>query len=126
MNDVNNNIRKLRKEKNMTQAELAEKMNVSEQLISNWESGEDCPDVEALKQLAEVFDVTVERIIYGKRNWYITYNPNPQKRIQECVNLGAIIAAVISYVKWQSIGWAILHGTFGWGYVIYYIIKYLN
>lgn len=126
MNDVNNNIRKLRKEKNMTQAELAAKMNVCDQVISNWESGEDCPDVEALKQLAEVFNVTVERIIYGKRNWYITYKPDPQKRIQECVSLGSIIAVVISYANWHSIGWAILHGTLGWIYVLYYIFTYLN
>jgi len=31
---------------------------------------------------------------------------------------------VISYVKWESIGWAILHGILNWFYVLYYIIKY--
>jgi len=33
---------------------------------------------------------------------------------------------VISYVKWQSIGWAILHGAMSWGYVIYYFFKYVK
>lgn len=34
------------------------------------------------------------------------------------------LAMIISYVQWKSIGWAILHGVFGWGYVIYYLIRY--
>ena len=38
--------------------------------------------------------------------------------------LGSCLAIVISYVKWNSIGWAILHGILGWIYVIYYIIRY--
>ena len=40
------------------------------------------------------------------------------------IGFGAVLAMVISYVNWNSIGWAILHGIFNWGYVIYYIIKY--
>lgn len=39
-------------------------------------------------------------------------------------NLGTIIAAVLSYSVNQSIGWRILHGIFGWLYVIYHAIKY--
>ena len=38
--------------------------------------------------------------------------------------IGNLIAAIISYVKWHSIGWAILHCVCGWFYVIYYIIRY--
>jgi len=40
------------------------------------------------------------------------------------ISFGAALAMVISYVKWQSILWAIIHGCLGWIYVIYYIIKY--
>ncbi|MBQ7299457.1 MAG: hypothetical protein IJW77_06410 [Clostridia bacterium] len=40
------------------------------------------------------------------------------------VTFGSALAMVISYVTWKSVGWAILHGVFGWGYVIYYLIKY--
>ena len=39
--------------------------------------------------------------------------------------LGVALAVVISYVKWNSIGWAILHGMLNWIYVIYYAVKYL-
>ena len=38
--------------------------------------------------------------------------------------LGTALAVVISYTAWQSIGWAIIHGFFGWFYVLYYIITY--
>jgi hypothetical protein len=40
------------------------------------------------------------------------------------ISFGAALAIVISYAKWHSIGWAILHGIFSWAYVIYYAIKY--
>ncbi len=35
-----------------------------------------------------------------------------------------ILATVVSYVNWKSIGWALLHGLLNWGYIIYYIIRY--
>ena len=40
------------------------------------------------------------------------------------IGLGNIIAVIISYRKWHSIGWAIIHGALGWAYVIYYLIVY--
>ena len=39
-------------------------------------------------------------------------------------SIGAVVACVISYDKWHSILWAIIHATLGWIYVIYYAIKY--
>ena len=38
--------------------------------------------------------------------------------------IGTALAVVISYTAWNSIGWAIIHGLFGWFYVLYYIITY--
>ena len=66
MNVVSESIKKLRKEKGMTQDELAEKLCVTRQAVSNWEMGKTQPDVDTLTKLAEVFDVSVEQIIYGK------------------------------------------------------------
>jgi len=40
------------------------------------------------------------------------------------IGFGTCLAMVISYAKWNSIGWAILHGVCNWFYVLYYIIKY--
>lgn len=123
MNAVNTSIKDLRKKKNMTQDELAEKLNVTRQAVSNWENGKTQPDVETLTRLAEAFDVSVERLIYGKEKprWHFAVNFQPQQTIE----LGMIIAAVVSYVEWRSIGWAIVHALLNWGYVLYYIFKYL-
>ncbi|MCQ2584052.1 MAG: hypothetical protein MJ185_00550 [Treponema sp.] len=47
-----------------------------------------------------------------------------RKTVQEGISFGTALAMIISFVTWKSIGWAILHGLFGWAYVIYYVIKY--
>lgn len=124
MNQVSTSIKDLRKEKKLTQDQLAEALHVTRQAVSNWENGKTEPDVETLSQLAEFFEVDVERIIYGKTQKKFQVNITPQKAAQDGVGLGTVIAVVISYAKWQSIGWAILHGILGWVYVIYYLIKY--
>jgi len=126
MNVVSDSIKKLRKEKGMTQDELAEKLNVTRQAVSNWEQGKAQPDIETLTKLAEIFDVSVEQIIYGsdRKDRIVHINRDVQIGPKEGVGMGAVLAMIISYAKWQSIGWAILHGMFNWAYVIYYIIKY--
>ena len=46
------------------------------------------------------------------------------KTVNTGISFGSALAMVISYTAWHSIGWAILHGIFGWFYVLYYIIRY--
>ena len=53
----------LRREKNMTQMELAEKLDVSFQAVSGWERGKSMPDVSRLPELAELFGVPIARIL---------------------------------------------------------------
>ena len=53
------NIRKYRKRKNMTQAELAEKILVSPQNVSKWENGNSLPDVPSLCMLSDVLDISI-------------------------------------------------------------------
>lgn len=38
--------------------------------------------------------------------------------------VGTVLAVVLSYLKWHSIGWAVIHGMIGWLYVIYYLISF--
>ena len=42
------------------------------------------------------------------------------------ITFGSCIAIVVSYAAWKSIPWAILHGIFSWGYVIYYAVRHLG
>ena len=64
MNPVAENMLRLRRHRGMTQAELAEKMAVTRQTISNWERGISRPDVEALGRLAALLEVPVDQLIY--------------------------------------------------------------
>lgn len=119
---IGRNIRRFRNEKNMTQQELAEKLNVTRQAVSGWENEKTQPDAETLGSIAEVLEVTLEDLIYGgtKKKLHVKVT----KGAEGGVTLGAVLAVVISYVSWGSIPWAILHGILGWIYVIYYAIKY--
>ena len=60
-------IVKLRKEKNMTQKELAEKLNLTDKAISKWERGLSFPDIIMLKPLSELFDVSIIELLNGER-----------------------------------------------------------
>ena len=57
------NLIKYRKENGLTQQELAEKLNYSDKSISKWERGEGVPDIYILKQIAELYNITVNDII---------------------------------------------------------------
>lgn len=122
---VGKNISKIRSNANLTQEQLAEKLNVTRQAVSSWENGRTEPDIETLQKISEVLDVSVEELIYGKKKTAADTTKNVSVKIgEEGIGLGAAIAVVISYVKWHSIGWAVLHGILGWVYVIYYGFKY--
>jgi len=57
-------IRRLRKERNLTQEELAELLNISAQAISKWETGSSLPDVSLIVPIASVFGVQID-VLFG-------------------------------------------------------------
>jgi len=129
MSKIGKNIKYFREQKNISQAELAEKLNVTRQAVSNWETEKTQPYIDTLHKIADVLEVDIEELIYGtkhKKNIIINHfqTKNVTETVEDGVGLGVALAVVISYVKWHSIGWAIFHGFLNWIYVIYYIIKY--
>jgi len=122
---VGKNIKKHRENKKMTQDDLAAKLDVTRQAISNWETEKTQPDIETLQKIAQILEVSIEEIIYGtKRETTTIINNNTVKNVKKGLSFGAALAMVISYFKWQSIGWAVLHGLLNWIYVVYYVIRY--
>ena len=63
--NIGERIIALRKEKDISQAELAKRLNVSRQAVSKWEQGTSSPDTAKLIQLAELFDTEVEYLATG-------------------------------------------------------------
>lgn len=60
-------LKELRKERNMTQQQLAEQLNVSTRTVSRWETGTNMPDISVLVELAEFYNVSIPEIIDGER-----------------------------------------------------------
>ena len=57
------NITDLRKKNNITQAELAQRLNYTDKAVSKWERGESLPDVAVLKQIADIFSVKIDYLV---------------------------------------------------------------
>lgn len=63
---IGKRIAHLRKEKGLTQEELAQHMGISPQAVSKWENDQTCPDISALPKLARLFEVTVDELLEGR------------------------------------------------------------
>lgn len=59
-------IQKMRKEKGLTQKELANKLKISDKTISKWERGMGCPDISLISDLSEILSVNIESILSGE------------------------------------------------------------
>ena len=60
---IHEQIAFLRKQKGLTQEELAKALGVTNQAVSKWESGACCPDIQLLPELAKLFEVTVDELL---------------------------------------------------------------
>lgn len=60
-------LKELRKEKELTQQQLAEQFNVSNRTVSRWENGNNIPDLSILVELADFYNVDIREIIDGER-----------------------------------------------------------
>lgn len=76
MINIGNKISTLRKEKNMTQVELADKIGISYQAVSNWERGNSMPDISKLPELSEIFNVSIDEIIGDNNSVNLIENIN--------------------------------------------------
>lgn len=65
MDDIGKNIKALRARKHMTQDELAEKLFVTRQTVSNYEVGKSRPDIDMLMKIAEVLGADINELLYG-------------------------------------------------------------
>ena len=60
-------LSQLRKEKGLTQLQLAEKLNVTDKAISRWETGKNYPDIEIFEDLSKILDISISELLEGKR-----------------------------------------------------------
>lgn len=100
MNSVGAKISELRKKHNMTQMELADKMNISFQAVSNWERGNSMPDIGKLPELAQLFGVTIDELL-GEESPVI--HAVMEDKIEECAITPEELSAVAPILRPQQV-----------------------
>ena len=93
MRDIGKNIKELRQLKKMTQDELAEKLFVTRQTVSNYETGKSRPDIEMLTRIAENLETDPNTVLYG-----IPQQVNRERMILKlCISVAVLIVALIGF-----------------------------
>ena len=77
--EFNEKLQELRKQKGLTQEELAEQLYVSRTAISKWESGRGFPNIESLKAIAKIFCVSLDELLSGEEILAIAEKDNKDK-----------------------------------------------
>lgn len=100
---VAKNIIQLRKARNWTQTELAQKLNYSDKAVSKWEREESIPDVNVLKEIAGLFGVTVDYLLEAEHEETKTVSvPRQKKRNRLIIALlsasGVFLIATVLFV----------------------------
>ena len=87
-------IKALRREKGMTQLQLADRLNISDKAVSKWERGVGCPDVSLLPELSSLFGVELEGLLNGKISRRAAVAGNMKKlKFYACPLCGNILTA---------------------------------
>ncbi|MBR4896606.1 MAG: helix-turn-helix transcriptional regulator, partial [Clostridia bacterium] len=84
--NIGENIFTLRRAKHWTQAELGEKLGVSDQAVSKWENGQTAPDVSLFPLLARLFEVSIDRL-FGYESY--SYDAEVQEILAKVNNCGS-------------------------------------
>ena len=119
-------IAQLRKDKRITQTELADLLQVTNKAISRWETGEGYPDVSILPKLAEVLQISVDELLNGRRRE--SSSPTKRKPYVKFINSGfsAIVLIVSSLVLFLAITYSTYKVWFGViGYLIPSVVGFL-
>ena len=78
-----NFLRELRKEKNLTQEQLADVFNVSARTVSRWETGSNMPDISILVEIADYYQLDVREILNGERSKELPADTSALKDVAE-------------------------------------------
>ena len=101
-------IQQLRKQNGLSQEQLAERLDISRQAVSKWESGQSIPDADKIVQLSELFQTTTDYLLKGTQ-------PQPDAAAKNCdsallcagagtiLNGAGLIAAIMIWKEWQTV-----------------------
>lgn len=116
--DFSEKLLTLRKARDLTQEELAEKLNVSRQSVSKWESGQAVPELDKIVAMSAVFDVTTDYLLKSseiddlsvktemleKQQEQMLAREQRQGKVRECILYGIVIYLVYLAVYFMERG----------------------
>lgn len=114
MNTFKSRLSKLRKKQNMTQADLAIKLNVSRQTISSWERGRSEPDIATLNRIAKIFQIDMDGLLRG-----VEKQLNTHKKVKMIFLITSIIQIIFAFYL------LVKHQEDGIGGVILFVVLWL-
>lgn len=79
-------ISKCRKEKNITQSELAEKLGVTDRSVSNWENGKNMPDLSLFRPLCDLLDISINELLSGEKIEKAEYQNKFEENVINTIN----------------------------------------
>ena len=128
--ELSEKIQKLRKEHNLTQEQLAEQLFVSRTAVSKWETGRGTPSMESLKQIANLFHITLDQLLSTEEVVVIAEKENKENinrfasYIDGIINLSALLGLLLPLYKVDKNGLfhsVPLYQLGGWQGVVFWI-----
>lgn len=116
---IGERLLKLRKEKNLSQEELANVLNVSRQTVSKWETDQTTPDFDKIVPICEFYNITSDELLTGKKD--IVENTNKNVKVNSARNIGISVFLYIFSVVWLIFSSTILNSPI-LGFCIFLII----
>lgn len=133
------NLKRLRKERNLSQEQLSEMLNVSRQAISKWESNKTYPDIENLMLLRNIFSITLDDLLFDENTDKIedliessklptdsiNYDENESEdELSDSFMIGGFIVGISIGFITENFMWGIVGSFIGMG--IGYLLEYRN
>lgn len=100
---MSENIKKFRQENNLSQEELAKKLNIARQSVSKWENGETLPSIDNLISLSGLLNISLDELITGEPYLYFPFNFGKPKTKTPAILLITILILGILFVREETI-----------------------
>lgn len=96
-------IAETRKQKNMTQRQLADALQISDKTISKWECGKGLPEISLMIPLCEILQITVNDLLTGEKISDIDYQKNAEDNIMNLINEKEKIVKELQFRGWLTV-----------------------
>lgn len=120
-------IKKFRKDRNLTQEELAKQLYVTRQTISKWENNKTIPDIHMLNSLCKIYAVNMELLINGEQQLHPTSGTNQTSHLLKVLSLifNLLILFVLLFTLIQRSFFQHTHGIATWIVIVFSLLLML-